>query len=414
MKIGYSAVDITPSLGVELCGYGYFLGRRAEGVMDHLYARAVSFRQDEKTMLLINCDLVGLTQEVIDDIKEHLSKELGLDKESIMISCTHTHTGPATGVLIGCGETDDSYMASLPGLLIQAGRDAYESMRETNEIKYLNIPIDPIGFNRVDKNGPVNHYLKGLTFYFDGGRPLAIVHNACHPVILGPLKDISADYPGRVVKSLSDNGYDGLFINGFCGDIDPVSNLEGWGSGNSKTINEYGKRIANAFLNKINDCTSLDSEEIDAFEIPIVLELQHYDDAKIDREFNFYREKNNKVVEIWAEMMKEYLKTAENPYVERMVVQIFRIGNILFVGFPGEAFTELGVIISELLPDYNIITLGNCNSTMRYIPTKEDIINRGYAGLTSCFIYSRFPLVPGEGERLAHMAADGIKAKLYV
>ena len=45
MKIGYASVDITPELGVELSGYGWFPERKAEGVLDNLYARAVVFER---------------------------------------------------------------------------------------------------------------------------------------------------------------------------------------------------------------------------------------------------------------------------------------------------------------------------------------------------------------------------------
>ncbi|NLC44062.1 MAG: hypothetical protein GX783_07235, partial [Clostridiales bacterium] len=90
MKAGFASIDITPPIGVELCGYGYFLGRRAESVMDPLYVRAVSIQQGEKAILLINCDLIGLTQEFTDGIKEQLCSRLGLEKKSIMIACTHT------------------------------------------------------------------------------------------------------------------------------------------------------------------------------------------------------------------------------------------------------------------------------------------------------------------------------------
>ena len=422
MKIGYASIDITPPVGVELCGYGYFPGRRAEGVTDPLYARAVSIQQGEKTLLLINCDLIGLTQKITDGVKEQLSRRLNLDRKSIMILCTHTHTGPATGTLIACGEMDDSYMASLPGLLIQAGCEAGKHPREVKEIKYLKIPIEPIGFNRVFKGGPVDNNIRGLVFNFVEGDPLAIVNYACHPVTLGPQKHVSADYPGRVIKNLSDHGYDGLFLNGFCGDIDPVSNLEKWGSGTEDTIDAYGKRIVNAFLQQVSDETtvndtmtadtvindiSINNLEIGAYEIKIDLKLQPYDDAKIDEEYNLFKKgTNEELAKIWAETMRKYLNTTENPYIESVIVQIFKIDKILFVGFPGEAFTELGTIIKNSLSDYHVITLGNCNSTMRYIPTEEDIINRRYAGYSSCFIYSRLPLVPGEGERLAQMTVS--------
>lgn len=457
MKAGFASIDITPPIGVELCGYGYFLGRRAELVMDPLYVRAVSIQQGEKAILLINCDLIGLTQEFTDGIKEQLSSRLGLEKKSIMIACTHTHTGPATGDLIGCGEMDDSYMASLPDLLILAGVKAYGCMKKIKELKYLNkLPIDPIGFNRVRKDGPIDNCISGLAFRFHEGNPLAIVHYACHPVTLGPAKEISADYPGRVVSALSENGYDGLFLNGFCGDIDPVSNLEGWGSGTTQTIDEYGQRITNAFLQNIENGISLFSDDLDvhettldayeteldvhettfdahetahdayettfdaheitqdayestldAYEISIDLKLQSYDEAKIDEEYSFYKDqRNGQVVGIWADKMKEHLKTSENPYIESVTVQILKISNILIVGFPGEAFTELANIASQSLPGYQLIALGNCNSTMRYIPTEDDITSRGYAGHSSCFIYGRLPLIPGEGERLARSLSN--------
>jgi len=413
MKIGYSVVDITPPLGVELCGYGYFLERKAERIMDRLYARAVSLQQGEKTMLLINSDLIGFTREFSDDIKSHLSQELGLDKTHIMMPCTHTHTGPATSVLVGCGEVDDTYVASLHSLLIQAGRQAFESKRETREIKYFNVPIEPVGFNRVYKDGPVDSNLRGMAFYFDEGRPLAMVNYGCHPVTMGSASHVSADYPGRTVKVLAELGYDALFLNGFCGDINPISRQAGFNTGTEETIEGYGRQIANEFVKHIKDSTSLKNIDMDAFELKIELNVQQYDEAKIDAEVEFFKnEANSKVVAIWAERMKEHLETAEKPYIEEVRVQVFRFGKVLFVGFPGETFTELGLILARSLPEYEIVTLGNCNFTMRYIPTREDIINLGYAGHTSCFIYNRFPLVPGEGERLAEMAAEGIRQYL--
>ena len=37
---GYGESVLTPPLGVELCGYGYYLERRAESVLDELKAVA--------------------------------------------------------------------------------------------------------------------------------------------------------------------------------------------------------------------------------------------------------------------------------------------------------------------------------------------------------------------------------------
>ena len=42
MRAGYGKTEITPPLGVELAGYGYYLKRRATRVDDPLFVRAVA------------------------------------------------------------------------------------------------------------------------------------------------------------------------------------------------------------------------------------------------------------------------------------------------------------------------------------------------------------------------------------
>ena len=92
MKVGYSVVDITPDLGIELSGYGWYLGRKAEGIIDRLYARGIAFEDNDIKMLIINCDLIAIDENISDYVKEKLSEAFGLSKTNIMIVCTHTHT----------------------------------------------------------------------------------------------------------------------------------------------------------------------------------------------------------------------------------------------------------------------------------------------------------------------------------
>ena len=46
MLAGYGLCELTPPLGVELAGYGYYLKREAREVLDPLYARAVMLEAD--------------------------------------------------------------------------------------------------------------------------------------------------------------------------------------------------------------------------------------------------------------------------------------------------------------------------------------------------------------------------------
>ncbi|HOJ09954.1 MAG TPA: neutral/alkaline non-lysosomal ceramidase N-terminal domain-containing protein [Clostridiales bacterium] len=415
MKIGYSSIDITPEPGVELSGYGWFLERKAEGVLDNLYARAVAFEGDNKRMLLINCDLVAIDKPISDAVKQQISNEISISKTNIMIVCTHTHTGPATGRLIGCGEPDEKYRSVLIDLLIGAGKSAFNNLMEIASVKSVTKEIEPIGFNRVSKDGPVDNVVRGMVFYFDEGRPLAILSYGCHPVTLGPLRHVSADYPGRVIKALNEEGFDGVFLTGLCGDIDPVQNLIKWGSGTPEIIDEYGRRIVNVLLDSVSKTEEMKESSLDAYEIDLSLKLQKYKHEDIDRQVEIYERKKEenpgayKVAKIWAAEMKTQLERSKEPYLEFLTVQIFRIGNVLLIGFPGEVFTEIGSIIRESLPDFNVLALGNANSTMRYVPTRDDIEKQGYAGLLSCLLYLRLPLEPGEGERMAEIVAGQIR-----
>lgn len=64
LKIGMARTDITPPVGVELCGYGYYLARQNTGVLDTLYARAL-YAEDSRrgqNVLLIASGLVGVDE----------------------------------------------------------------------------------------------------------------------------------------------------------------------------------------------------------------------------------------------------------------------------------------------------------------------------------------------------------------
>lgn len=419
MKAGYSEVDITPEIGIELSGYGWYLGRKAEKITDRLYARSIAVEDHNKRLLLINCDLIAIDDAISDHIRQELSHKIEIEKSNIMIACTHTHTGPATGKLVGCGERDEKYLNILPKLLIKAGMLAVNNMKEIKEIKTYAKEIKPIGYNRAIENGPVDKFVRGIIIYFNGVNPLAVLSYGCHPVARGIVKEISADYPGEVVLELNKNGLTGIFLTGFCGDIDPLIRGKENDERISKIINEYGNRIATTAISNMGDIKPMTKMKLDAFEINVNLNLQHYGDFEIDAQVkNAELNKNQnagflKVVKMWADEMRKRIRELDNPYIEEETVQVFRIGNTAVIGFPSEVFTGIGDIIRNEIPKMNIITLGNVNTTMRYIPVKEDIINNGYASIVSCFLYQRLPIVEGEGERIAKIIADEVKKRCF-
>jgi hypothetical protein len=54
LRVGYGEKVITPPLGIDLCGYGFYLGRKAESVLDDLKARALVLQSGDQSLVLIS------------------------------------------------------------------------------------------------------------------------------------------------------------------------------------------------------------------------------------------------------------------------------------------------------------------------------------------------------------------------
>jgi hypothetical protein len=221
LRAGYGEATITPPLGTDLTGFGFYLDRKAEIVLDDLKVRAL-FLDDRKTrLLIISCDLIGLSVARSDRLRRRVAAALGLPEQNILLSCTHTHSGPATESFPGLGRVDRNYLRRLPEAVAEASRAAAASAEEA-EFGFDVEAVEPIGFNRRRKNFiEIDPWLKvGVVRQKD--RRLFLLNYACHAVTLGPSKEVSADFPGALGRELESGGDRCLFLQGFCGDIDPV------------------------------------------------------------------------------------------------------------------------------------------------------------------------------------------------
>src|SRR5215207_5024023 len=94
LRIGASAIDITPPVGTALDGYG---GRTdvSLGVHDPLYARALYLDDEGTQVALVVCDLIGIGSFLAQRARELIAERPGIPPPNVMISATHTHAGPA-------------------------------------------------------------------------------------------------------------------------------------------------------------------------------------------------------------------------------------------------------------------------------------------------------------------------------
>ncbi|NLO72801.1 MAG: hypothetical protein GX100_01655 [candidate division WS1 bacterium] len=240
MRIGFGKVDITPRIGVELCGFGFFLNRYAVGVRDALYARALAVEQDGTTVVVVSNDLIGVELSSTTEVRRLVGEATGLPPEAIMVHCTHTHSGPATlAGLNMMGTPDPPYLETLPRRIATACIEAVKNLAPAT-LSHAEVPCVGIAVNReYDKDAPpleeclceewcpakpelTDTTCHVLTVHREGELAGFLTYYGCHPVVCSATtRYLHGDWCGVATGMLEREhpGSVGLFLQGAEGDV---------------------------------------------------------------------------------------------------------------------------------------------------------------------------------------------------
>ena len=165
--VGAAAVDVTPSYPVRLNG---FAGRKteSEGVTQRIWAKALAISSgDEKPIVLISLDSLGIRESMVDEVAARLKKKTGIERKQIAVAFSHSHTTPKVN-----GACDTIFGMPIPAAH-QANIDRYtkeltdaleksalEALADRKPSK-LFWAVGKVGFakNRRTPGGPVDHFL---------------------------------------------------------------------------------------------------------------------------------------------------------------------------------------------------------------------------------------------------------------
>ena len=393
---GYGECDLTSPLGVELSGYGYYLERRAQSVMDPLKARALCLRRGQHSALLVCCDLIGLTVAHSDTIRASIARGLGIPASHVLLACTHTHAGPATLPLRGCGEMDPAYVATVASLVERAALAAVDDARPARLACTFPV-IEPIGYNRrLRCFDPIDPVLKVALLEREAGS-IVLTSYACHAVTLGRVTGVSADWPGGVVRAFERRGYHALAFQGFCGDIDPVLFLNKWGSGTAQDLDFYGELLCQRALKALQGAERDAAPGMAAAEDRLTLPLDvPASRADLDRELASYLGSEQspgaeRMIRGWyAEASARLADLQATPCLVNVPVQGLAVGGLRLLGLPGEVFSEYSVGLRATWP--KLFTIGYANGVVGYIPTAETYDHTDdYAAYAAPRFYHLFP-----------------------
>jgi hypothetical protein len=400
LTAGYGERTITPPLGVDLAGYGFYLDRQAASVLDDLKCRAVHLRAGDQALLLVSCDIIGFTVEDADAIRTAIAAAHGRPRQAVLLAATHTHCGPATQPMPGLGEVDPVYMGRLRALILEAAAEAVASPRPA-VLSYALEAIEPLGYNRRKKDfSGVDPVLKAILLRRPD-RTLYLLSYACHAVVFGRKSHVSADWPGAVVREIEKGGDRAVFFQGFCGDVDPVLQMNRWGEGTPADVADIADLVRRRLLRAARYAVAQPEARLAAVERRIDIPLTVYDKRTIDREAaafaktysqfpgasRFARDWRGRALAA-APLMRQA------PVVRNVPVQALAIGGLKLAAMPGEFFSEIGLKLAR--SDAPVVPVGYANGNIGYIPADRDFRDRAdYACYCAPMFYQLFPFRAG-------------------
>lgn len=383
LRAGFATTDITPPLGVDLCGYGYYLDRKATAVQDHLLARAAVFESGGRRIAIVGTDLVGVTLQITEAVRKEVARATGIPGAHVMVNATHTHSGPATLTCISCGEMDDKYLSTLPGKIAQAIILASQRLQAVRT-SYGEAKVEGVALNREYEGGPIDEYVRVLKFMRGNRLAGFISHYTVHPVIFGPeshlitgdLVEVAedkvlSDYPGAV----------GIYLQGPAGDINPVTCCLPEKEGLVK-LDQLSNLLANGMRVALNsaapvntDPVNMDAREISLPRVPpdrSLVVLRMLDAERMLKRKDLSEDMRGEI-RFQRDSAAAVLNRFDHPPLTETVseIQVARLGDLLIVGCPGELFITLGKQTADLLPGYKVLVDGYTNDLVDYFPTQD-------------------------------------------
>jgi hypothetical protein len=349
LQIGVAAADITPPIGVTLMGYG---PRTSEGVGHRLHAQALACRGKAGAWLLITSDVIGYDTGCTEAIRKAIGKSTGLQPASIMLSGSHTHSGPATVQFrfTDLPEIDRGYFAELQKKLADLAARAMKALRPGQfEVAWSEAPT--LGSNRripradgtiinqwEDDFGTHPGYfdptimLMGVRRPGEEGREALLVNYGVHPVVLGPSsKKISADYVGYMRDTLEAQGAakTTLFAIAGAGNINPRTCIRV----GAEYPRRMGESLAAIVAQAAEKLSPVAGEHVAAHQEPWEFIRSH-------------------------DALKGPQKKGDKALTE---IQIFRAGDLVLLSIPGELLSEFnrGFREASPFPHTAIISLAN-------------------------------------------------------
>jgi neutral ceramidase len=410
LQAGAAHFDISPVRPMFLYGYPH-VPRLSTGIHDPLRASALFLGNGPSNLLIITTDVLFVSSQSASRCRAALQAKTGIPPSRILISATHTHSGPVTADYLAfrgdpvVPKTDPEYLAFFEDRIVAAGVAAWKN-RADAEMAAFSAGIQGVGSNRLSPDGPADREAGVLFVRRTGTRaPLAVnLVYSMHPTVMHEDSTLaSADFPGFTCQRLTEAfpGVIPLYHTGPSGNQSPRYSVTAQSFAEAERL---GGLLAAPVVEKIRNLKDSDFDRDPTLAVAVgtvVLEPRSFMSFK-DAEANL----KAKVAEhkrLQSERAPHGpVRTAECTVfgAEELVVlaaaqesgelqqwqarcataelQVLRAGSACLACLPGEVFVEYGLAIKRRAPLKTwVVSLAN-GELQGYIVTPEAEREGGY------------------------------------
>ena len=400
--MGVGQCVITPPIGTDL--FGYAPDVHSTSVHDDLNITAVYLEESGKRAMLLSVEVCLIQNELCEQMREIVVKETGIPGDQIIISATHTHSGPTTVQMDGWGDLNWEYCNSI--LLPQTAEVAKRAIADPQPVEMgIGTAQSLVGCNRREMRedgsvhlgqrpwGPFDPTMTVLHFRNPKTKKsvLSLIHYCCHGTAAGKNHEITRDWSYAMLDATEQaTGATAVFFNGAVGDVGPrLSN--GKTVGDITYVEELGavaKRDCEAAFAAITDYTTDLELGLGIGTITLPLADQPSKAETEEKLRAFLKENpdpeslNNIQYGIYHHLsqLAAYFESGKEVPTERVFRQtlISLGGKVVFVPFPFEVFVEITLNIRKFSPYPFTLCLSNTNGANSYLPTQDQLIRGGY------------------------------------
>ncbi len=428
LHVGVAETTINPRPGMQIDG-NIGAHRPAELALSDLHARAIAFEQAGRRFLLLSLELLAVTDEWTDAIRDFAAMELGFDRDAVAVHAVQCHSAPSMGQIMLSDRleatakypwirgSDPDYgplaMARIEPMIRAAVADmrpvrmlvgtALESRVSFNRRIAMRDGTSEMGFagrphEALYREGPSDPEV-GVALFTDPElhTVATLLHHTCHPVHWTPHRAVHGDWPGawadEVRRELLSTTVP-LVLNGCCGNVHHADALdprrEDTPQSMARLLTEATRRAL------VEPCVREDDPPLAyrtvCFDLPFREFPQRvFDDARkliAEHPEPLWIDDAHSRFE-WDWHFAASLLDLEQVLASRDAfeyeIQAVRIGDLAILMLPGEPFVEAQLEIKQRSPATRTFVAHMSNRYVGYIPTPEAIRRGGYETRPSNF-----------------------------